>query len=146
MEFGEFAEGKFTSKNGEGDALATGKGDSFGRGESHLGRGMDGNLRADFSSQSNKSEILNDDGIDLGFSDPAKESFGFGKFGGEDQNIESEVSATTAGMEVVHDFWEVGLGKVFRTETSIERGESEIDGISTGGNRGSETLPIACRG
>jgi len=29
-EFGEFAKGKFTSKNGEGDALATGKGDSFG--------------------------------------------------------------------------------------------------------------------
>ena len=78
MEFGEFAEGEFSSKDGEGDALATGKGDSFGRGESHLGRGMDGNLRADFSSQSNKSEILNDDGIDLGFSDPAKEAFCFG--------------------------------------------------------------------
>jgi hypothetical protein len=29
-EFGEFAEGKFTSKNGEGDALATCKGDAFG--------------------------------------------------------------------------------------------------------------------
>jgi hypothetical protein len=64
---------------------------------------MDGNLRADFSSQSNKSEILNDDGIHLGFPDPAKEAFCFGKFGGEDQNIESEVSATTAVMEVIHD-------------------------------------------
>jgi hypothetical protein len=30
LEFGEFAEGKFPSKNGEGDALATGKGDAFG--------------------------------------------------------------------------------------------------------------------
>ena len=77
-EFGEFAKGEFTGEDGEGDSLAAGKGDAFGRGESHLGRGMDGNLRADFSSQSNKSEILNDDGIDIGFSDPAKEAFGFG--------------------------------------------------------------------
>jgi hypothetical protein len=29
-EFGKFAEGKFTSKNGEGDALATGEGYAFG--------------------------------------------------------------------------------------------------------------------
>ena len=123
--------------------MATGKGDTFGRGESHLGRGMDGNLRADFSSQSNKSEILNDDGIDLGFSDPAKEPFGFGEFGGEDQDIECEVSATATLVKIFHDFWEVGLGKVFRTETSIERGESEINGVGPSGNRGFETLPIA---
>jgi hypothetical protein len=45
---------------------------------------VEGNLGADFFGESNKSEILNDDGIDLGFSDPAKEAFGFGKFGGED--------------------------------------------------------------
>jgi hypothetical protein len=146
LEFGEFAEGKFTSKNGEGDALATGKGDSFGRGESHLGRGMDGNLWADFSSQSNKSEILNDDGIDLGFSDPAKESFGFGKFGGEDQDIECEVSATATLVKIFHDFGKVRLGKVFRTETSIEGRETEIDGIGSGGNGSFEALPIACRG
>jgi hypothetical protein len=101
--FSKFAEGKFTSKNGEGDALATDKSDSFGRGEGHLGGCVNFHLRADFSGQSNKSEILNDDGIDLGLSDPTKEPFGFDKFGGEDQYIEREESATTAGMEVVHD-------------------------------------------
>jgi hypothetical protein len=89
---------------------------------------------------------LNDDGIHFGFPDPAKEAFCFGKFGGEDQNIESEVSATTAGMEVVHDFWEIGFSEIFGSETSIERGESEIDGVGPSGNGGFEALPIACRG
>jgi hypothetical protein len=107
---------------------------------------MDGNLRADFSSQSNKSEILNDDGIDLGFSDPAKESFGFGKFGGEDQDIECEVSATATLVKIFHDFGKVRLGKVFRTETSIECGQAKIDGVGPSGNGGFEALPIACRG
>jgi hypothetical protein len=64
---------------------------------------MDGNLRADLPGQSNQPQILNDDGIDLGFPHPAKKSFGFDKFGGEDQYIEGEESATTAGMEVVYD-------------------------------------------
>jgi hypothetical protein len=107
---------------------------------------MDGNLRADFSSQSNKSEILNDDGIDLGFSDPAKESFGFGKFGGEDQDIECEVSATATLVKIFHDFGKVRLGKVFCTETSIECGQAKIDGVGPSGNGGFEALPIACRG
>jgi hypothetical protein len=102
-EFSEFAEREFTGKNGEGDALATGKGDPFGRGEGHLGGGVNFYFRADFPCQANQSEILNDDGVDLGFSDPAKEAFCFDKFGGEDQYIECEVSATAAGMEVIHD-------------------------------------------
>jgi hypothetical protein len=33
----KFTEGELTGKNGKGDALATGKGDPFGRGEGHLG-------------------------------------------------------------------------------------------------------------
>jgi hypothetical protein len=83
--------------------LATGKGDPFRRGESHLGGSMNLHLWTDFSGQSNKSKILSDDGVDLGLAHPAKESFGFRKFRGKDQYIESEVSATTAGMEVIHD-------------------------------------------
>ena len=39
-EFGQFAEGEFTGKNGKGDALATGKGDTLWGGEGHLGGGM----------------------------------------------------------------------------------------------------------
>ena len=107
---------------------------------------MDGNLRADFSSQSNKSEILNDDGIDLGFSDPAKESFGFGKFGGEDQDIECEVSATSTGMKVIHDKGKIGFSEIFGSETSIECGQAKINGVGPSGNGGFEALPIACRG
>jgi hypothetical protein len=82
--FSQFAEGKFTGKNGKGDALATGKGDSFGGGKGHLGGGMNFHLWADLPGQSNQPQILNDDGVDLGFPHPAKESFGFGEFGGKD--------------------------------------------------------------
>jgi hypothetical protein len=103
-------------------------------------------LRADLPGQSNKSEILNDDGIHLGFPHPAKESFGFDKFGGEDQNIESEVSAASTGMKVIHDKGKIGFSEIFGSETGIERGESEIDGVGPSGNGGFEALPIACRG
>jgi hypothetical protein len=64
---------------------------------------MNLHLWGDFTGQSDQSEILDDDGIDLGFPYPTKEPFGFGKFRGEDQYIECEVSATTAGMKVIHD-------------------------------------------
>jgi hypothetical protein len=64
---------------------------------------MNLHLWADFTGQSDQSEILNDDGIDLGFPHPTKEPLGFDKFGGEDQYIEREESAATAGMEVIHD-------------------------------------------
>ena len=49
-------------------------------------------------------------------------------------------------MEVVHDFWKVGLGKVFRTETSIKGGKAEIDGVGTSGNRSFEALPVPSGG
>jgi hypothetical protein len=46
-------------------------------------------------------------------------------------------------VEVVHDFGEILLGKVFRPETGIESGQAEIDRISSGGYGGLETVPIA---
>jgi hypothetical protein len=64
---------------------------------------MNFHLWADFPGQSNKSKILNDDGVHLGFPHPTKESFGFYKFGWEDQYIEREISASSTGMEVFHD-------------------------------------------
>jgi hypothetical protein len=107
---------------------------------------MDGNLRADLPGQSNQPQILNDDGIDLGFSHPTKEPFGFDEFRGEDQHVEGEISATSTGMEVIHDEGEICLSEIFSSETGIERGESEIDGVGTCGNGSFEALPIACRG
>jgi len=49
-------------------------------------------------------------------------------------------------VEVVHDFWEVGLGEVFRTKTCIEGGKAEVDGVGASGNRGLEALPVASGG
>jgi hypothetical protein len=103
-------------------------------------------LRVDLPGQSDQSEILNDDGIHLGFPHPAKEPFSFDKFGGENQYIEREVPTTTTGMKVIHDKGKIGFSEIFGSETGIERGESEIDGIGPSSNGGFETLPIACRG
>jgi hypothetical protein len=103
-------------------------------------------LRADLPGQSNQSEILNDDGIDLGFPHPTKEPFGFDKFGWENQYIEREVSSATAGMEVIHDERQISFSEIFSSETGIECGEPEIDGIGPCGNGSFEALPIACRG
>jgi hypothetical protein len=123
--------------------LATGEGDAFGRGEGHLGGGVNFYFRADFPCQSDQSEILNDDGIDLGFPHPTKEPFGFDKFGGEDQYIEGEISATSAGMEIIHDKGKIGFSEILSSETGIERGESEIDGIGPGGNGSLEAFPVS---
>jgi len=49
-------------------------------------------------------------------------------------------------MEVVHNFGEVGLGEVFRAETSIEGGQAEVDGVGTCGNGGFEALPVPSGG
>jgi hypothetical protein len=49
-------------------------------------------------------------------------------------------------VEIVDDFGEVGLGEVFRAETSIEGGQAEVDGVGTCGNRCFEALPVASGG
>jgi hypothetical protein len=85
---------------------------------------------------------LNNDGIDLGMADPAKESFGFGEFGWKNQYIEGEVSATSTGMEVIHDKGKIGLGEIFGSETRIEGREAEVDSIGTGCGCGLQTLPV----
>jgi hypothetical protein len=72
-----------------------------------------------------------------------KEPFGFGEFGGEDQNIESEVSATTAGMKVTHDEGEVRFSEIFGSETGVEGGKAKVDGIGPCGNGGFEAIPVA---
>jgi hypothetical protein len=58
--------------------LATGEGDAFGRGESHLGRGVEGKLGADFLGESNESKVLDDDGVDIAMGNEAEESLCFG--------------------------------------------------------------------
>jgi hypothetical protein len=145
-ELGKFAEGEFTGENGQGDALAPGKGNALGRGEGHLGGGMNLHLRTDFPGQADQAQILNDDGVHLGFCDPAKESFGFGQFGWKDQYVEREVSATSTGMEVTHDKRKIGLSEVLGPETGIECRETKIDGVGPCGHGRLETLPIACGG
>jgi hypothetical protein len=49
-------------------------------------------------------------------------------------------------MKVIHDKGKIGFSEIFGSETGIERGESEIDGIGPCSNGGFEALPIACRG
>jgi hypothetical protein len=49
-------------------------------------------------------------------------------------------------VEVIHDKGEIGFSEIFGSETGIERGESEIDGVGTSGKRGFEALPIASGG
>ena len=75
-----------------------------------------------------------------------KETFGLGQFGGKDQDIKSEVSATTSGMEVLDDKREIGFGKVFRSQTGIERGQAKVNRVGSGGHRGLETIPVPRRG
>jgi hypothetical protein len=37
-------------------------------------------------------------------------------------------------MKVIHDKGKIGFSEIFGSETGIERGEAEVDGIGTGGN------------
>jgi hypothetical protein len=49
-------------------------------------------------------------------------------------------------MKVFHDKGKIGFSEILSSETGIERGESEIDGIGSCGNGSFEALPIACWG
>lgn len=145
-ELGQFPEGEFAGEDGEVKALASGEGDAFGRGEGHLGGGVELYFRADGSSESDETEVLDDEGVDLGSRDLAEKPFSLGELRGEDQNIHGEVTAPAAGVEVVHDLGEVLLGKIFGPKPGIEGGESEIDRIGAGGDGGLEAVPVAGRG
>jgi hypothetical protein len=46
-------------------------------------------------------------------------------------------------MEIIHDKGEIGFSEIFGSETSIEGGEAEIDGIGPCRNGSFEAFPIA---
>jgi hypothetical protein len=49
-------------------------------------------------------------------------------------------------MKVIHDKGKIGFSEIFGSETGIERGESEIDGIGTCGNGSFEAIPVSSWG
>jgi hypothetical protein len=142
-ELGQFPKGKFPRENGQVKALAAGEGDTFRGGQGHLGGGVEFDPRADRLGEANEAKVLDDEGIDLGFSGQTKQTFGLRELGGEDKDIHGEVTAAPPRVEVVHHFGEILLGKVFRPETGVEGGQAEINRIGAGGDGGLEAVPIA---
>ena len=104
--------------------------------------GMKFHVRADSLGESDEAEVLDDEGIHSGRGGQTEESFRLGQFGGEDKNIHGEVATATAGIEVVHDFWEVLFREVFRPESGVKGGQSEVNGIRPGRDRGLQAVPI----
>ena len=142
-ELGKFAQGKFPREDREVESLAAGEGDAFGRGQGHLGGGMELNLRANRLGEADEAEILDDESVNLRCGGEVEESFRLRKLRGEDKNVHCEVAASATGMEVFHDQRKIFLGEVFGAETRVEGGESEIDGVGAGGDGGLEAVPIA---
>ena len=145
-EFGEFPKGEFPREDGEVKALASGEGNAFGRGEGHLGGGVEFDFRTDGPGEADEAEVLDNQGVDRGLGSSVEESLRLRKLRRKDKNIHREVAPSAPGVEVIHDLWEVFLGEVFRPETGVEGGQSEIDGIGTGDNGGLEAVPVASGG
>jgi hypothetical protein len=145
-ELGQFPKGKFPRENGQVKALAAGEGDTFRGGQGHLGGGVEFDPRADRLGEANEAKVLDDEGIDLGFSGQTKQTFGLGELGGEDKDIHGEVTAAPPRVEVFHDFREILLGKVFRPEPGVKGGQPKVNGIRPSRDCGFKAVPISRRG
>jgi hypothetical protein len=141
-ELGQFPKGEFPGEDGKVEPLASGKGDAFGRGEGHLGGGVEFDLRADGLGEADKAEVLNDERVDLGSGGKAKKPFHLGELRGEDQNVHREVASSAPGVEVVHDRREILFGEVLGPEAGVEGGEAEVDRICPCRHGRLEAVPI----
>jgi hypothetical protein len=142
-ELGQLPQGKLPGENGEVEALPAGEGDSLGRGEGHLGGGVEFHPRADGPGEADEAEVLHDEGIHPGGGGEPDEAYRLWKFGGKNQHIHGEVAPSTAGTEVGHHFRQVLFREVFGAEAGVESGQAEINGIGPGRNGGLEAVPVS---
>jgi hypothetical protein len=143
---GDFGDGILAGEDHELAAQFAHELDPGRAGDRHLGRGVDGEVRGEPPDQAADADILHDGGVDAGGDDRAEVVFGLGKFGREDQRVESDVAPDTAAMEPGHQFRQVDLGEVVGSEPGVETGEPEIDRVGTVLDRGADAVPIARRG
>ncbi len=139
----ELAQGELAGEHGLVDAQALGEGQPLGRGDGHLGGGVQPKARGDSFDEFSQAKVLNDDGIDARFLKEAELGFCGGEFGGEDEGVEGDVAFHAVRVEEGHQGGEVVGGKVVGPQAGVELGHAEVDGVGPVGDGGASAVPVA---
>lgn len=86
---------------------------------------------------------LDDEGIDSGFADQAQLFFSGFDLVREDQGIHGDETFDSVFVKISHELGEVCFGKIIGTETCVEFGQTEVDGIGTSGDSSAGAVPVS---
>ena len=143
-DFGDLLDGELAGEDG---ALHGEEGldefEAIGGGDGHLGRGVEFDVWGDFSGHFGKAEVLDDEGVDSGAGDEPELAFGGFEFAGEDEGVHRDEAFDAVLVEEVHQLGEVVFGEVVGAEAGVESGETEEDGVGTGGDGGAGAVPVS---
>ena len=143
LELGQFAQGKFPRQDGPRHAEPPGEGHAFGRGQRHLGRGVDVQVGYPFPRETDQSEILHDGRIDSGAVEHVEFLLGGGEFVGEDQHIERDVAFHAMLVKKGHQLGQIIGREILRPHARVEGGHPEVNRVGAIGDGGADAFPIA---
>ena len=129
----DFAQRQLARQHDAGDAEPGGEAGAFGAGDGHLGRGVDGELRADGGGEQGDGRVLDQDGVDARRGDGAQDGLDGRDLGLEEQgvdgDVELDVGAVGAGGQVgEREVGGAGAGveAVVEAEASSSGGGGEV--------------------
>lgn len=143
----DFFDREFAGEDGafEGED-AFDEAETIGRGDGHLGGGVNLDVGGEFDGHFGESDVLNDEGVDPAFLCEA-ELVGSGfEFTSEDEGVHGEEAFDPVLVEKGHELGKVLVGEVVSAQAGIEGGETKVDGVRTSGDGGAGAVPVASWG
>ena len=118
----------------------------LGRGEGHLGGGVDFHVGRHRLGQPGEAEVLNDDGVHAGGGDHAQLGFRGRQLTGEHQRVHRQIPAQAVAVQVFHEFGQIRIDEIVSAQPRVEFGQAEVDRVGTGGHCRPRAIPVARRG
>ena len=118
----------------------------LGRGDRHLGGGVEGQFRGDPPCEPSQPDVLHEHRIDPRAVEQAQIVDGLLEFAGKDEGIKGDVSFDAVPVAKGDQRREIRLGEVVRAHPGVKPGQAEVDRIRAVGNRRAHAIPVARRG
>ena len=147
LEFLDFLDRKFAGEDGAFHRKKRlDERQPFRRGDRHLRRSMQLDVRSDRARKLCQPEVLDDQRVHSGGRDPPELVLGGFHFTGENEGIHRHESFDAVAVQELHQLLEIRLDEIVGAQPGIEARQAEIDRIRPGGHGGTGAVPVPCRG
>ena len=144
-EFFQLPKREFPGEDGLFHSQPFGKANALGRGDGHLGGGMNPKVWKHPSCDLGEADILNDHGIDSGVVQCLEFRDGVGQLVGENQDIQRHIALHSVAVEEAHHLGQILLAEVVGAHAGVEFREAKKNGVRAIRHGGFEAIPVPGR-